>query len=113
MMRGVFQLGGGPGVVLEGTIVVALVAIYQLLRVRLSRWWAVLATVLIAVFPPVLGYLTALQRDVWFGSTALMTYALLVRGRALVAQGAPRCGPGSRSCRSGSPWPLARTRYRR
>ena len=79
MMRGLFQLGGGPGVVLECTIFVALVAIYQLLRVRLSRWWAVLATVGIAVFPPVLGYLTALQRDVWFGSTALMTYALLVR----------------------------------
>ena len=79
MMRGLFQLGGGPGVVLECTIFVALVAIYQLLRVRLSRWWAVLATVGIAVFPPVLGYLTSLQRDVWFGSTALMTYALLVR----------------------------------
>ena len=79
MMRGLFQLGGGPGVVLECTIFVALVAIYQLLRVRLSRWWAVLATMGITVFPPVLGYLTALQRDVWFGSTALMTYALLVR----------------------------------
>jgi hypothetical protein len=79
LMRGVFKLGGGPGVVLEGTIAVVVVAIYQLLRVRLSRWWAVLATMLIAVFPPVLGYLTSLQRDLWFGATALMTYALLVR----------------------------------
>lgn len=79
LMRGVFKLGGGPGVVLEGTILVVVVAIYELLRVCLSRWWAVLTTVLISLFPAVLGYLTSLQRDVWFGATALMTYALLVR----------------------------------
>jgi len=53
---------GGPGIVVAVTILTVLLSLYELLRARLSRWHAALATILVAVSPPVLGYLTALQR---------------------------------------------------
>ena len=79
MMRGLFLLGGGPGIVVAATILTVLLSLYELLRARLSRWYAALASILVAVSPPVLGYLTALQRDVWFGASTLLSYALLVK----------------------------------
>jgi len=79
VMRGLFLLGGGPGIVVAVTILTVLLSLYELLRARLSRWHAALATILVAVSPPVLGYLTALQRDVWFGASTLLSYALLVK----------------------------------
>lgn len=93
LMRGLFLLGGGPGIVVMVTILVALVSLYELLRVRLSRWSSVLVSVLISISPPVLGYITSLQRDVWFGSATLASYALLVR--------ATRCSPRARSICAG------------
>ncbi len=80
LMRGLFLLGGGPGIVVGATILTVVLSIYELLRARLSRWQAALVSMLICVSPPVLGYLTALQRDVWFGASTLLSYALLVKG---------------------------------
>jgi hypothetical protein len=79
LWQGLFRLGGSPGIVLFCGIALTLLATHQLLRIRLSRWVAVWVTLLIAVFPPVLGFLGALARDTWFGAFTLAAYALVVR----------------------------------
>ena len=81
LWRGLFLLHVSPGFVLWATIAVFVFAVYELLRLGLGRRAAVVATLLIAVFPPVLGYLGSLQRDVWFGASTLAAYALVARAQ--------------------------------
>jgi hypothetical protein len=95
LWRGLFLLHLSPGFVLWGTLAVFLLSVYELLRVALGRRWAVVGALLITVFPPVLGFLASLQRDTWFGASALAAYALA--GRAQRKAGLQRgvAGAGS------------------
>lgn len=79
--RPLFLLHLSPGFVLWVTITIFFFSVYELLRLVLGRWPAVGVTFLVAVFPPVLGYLGALSRDAWFGTATLACYALLARGQ--------------------------------
>jgi hypothetical protein len=87
LWRGLFRLGGSPGIVLFCGIALTLLATHQLLRTCLSRWVAVVVTLLIGVFPPVLGYLGSLQRDTWFGAFTLAAYALIIRASRVSGRG--------------------------
>jgi hypothetical protein len=87
LWRGLFRLGGSPGIVLFCGIALTLLATHQLLRTWLSRWVAVVVTLLIGVFPPVLGFLGSLQRDTWFGAFTLAAYACIIRASRLSGRG--------------------------
>jgi hypothetical protein len=87
LWRGLFRLGGSPGIVLFCGIALTLLATHQLLRTWLSRWVAVVVTLLIGVFPPVLGYLGSLQRDTWFGAFTVAAYALILKASCASGRG--------------------------
>jgi hypothetical protein len=87
LWRGLFRLGGSPGIVLFCGIALTLLATHQLLRAWLSRWVAVVVTLLIGVFPPVLGYLGSLERDTWFGAFTLAAYAFIIRASRASGRG--------------------------
>lgn len=87
LWRGLFRLGGSPGIVLFCGIALTLLATHQLLRTWLSRWVGVVVTLLIGVFPPVLGYLGSLQRDTWFGAFTLAAYAFIIRASRVSGRG--------------------------
>jgi hypothetical protein len=82
--RGLFLLHLSPGFVLWATMAVFLFAVYELLRLALGRRGAVIGAILIAVFPPILGFLGSLQRDTWFGVATLAAYALLARAQKTI-----------------------------
>jgi hypothetical protein len=79
LWRQLFLLHISPGFVLWLNIAIFLLALYELLRCALSRWTAVAVTLLITAFPPVLGFLGSLQREVWFSTATLASYALVAR----------------------------------
>ncbi len=79
MWRLLFLLHLSPGFVLLASTTIFVLSVFEILRCVLGRWAAVVATLLITAFPPVLGVLCSLSRDVWFGSLNLAAYALAVR----------------------------------
>lgn len=79
MWRVLFLLHLSPGFVLLASTTIFVFSAYELLRMVLPRGVAVVVTLLIVAFPPVLGFLGALQRETWFGASALASYALLAR----------------------------------
>jgi hypothetical protein len=68
-----------PGWVLAGGVLTLLVGLYLLLRVRLSQPWAVLAAVLVFVFPPILSFDVELGTDAWFASAILCGFGFAAR----------------------------------
>jgi hypothetical protein len=73
--HGLYLIHLSPGFVLWATITIFLLSVYELLRVGLRRRWSVTGALLIAFYPPVLGYLVVLQRDTWFAASTLGAYA--------------------------------------
>jgi hypothetical protein len=79
MWRPLFLLHLSPGFVLLGSTTVVVLSVFQLLRCAMRPVTALVFTVAVVLFPPVLGYLGALSRDTWFGAAVLAAYALIVR----------------------------------
>lgn len=77
--RPLFLLHISPGFVLWLTIATFMLSVYELLRIAWNRWPAVAVTLLLTLFPPVLGFLGSLTRDTWFGACTFGAYALLAR----------------------------------
>ncbi len=68
-----------PGWVLSGGVLMLLVGLYLNLRVRISRPWALLATVLVFIFPPVLSFGVQLGTDAWFVASILCGFGFASR----------------------------------
>jgi hypothetical protein len=79
MWRLLFLLHLTPGFVLLGSTTVVVFSIFELLRCAMRPVTAMIFTVAVALFPPVLGFLGSLSRDTWFGAAVLAAYALIVR----------------------------------
>jgi hypothetical protein len=92
LWRDLFRLGGSPGIVLFCTVALTVLAIYELLRIDLSRQIALPLTIAIVLFPPVFGFLGSLQRDTWFGAFTLSAYALSAKASLSVGKTRPLFG---------------------
>lgn len=68
-----------PGWVLAASLVTLLGGIYLLLRIRLSRPWAVVAASAVLLFPPVLGWAVQVGRDQWFATFIVAGFGLAAR----------------------------------
>lgn len=79
MWRVLFLVHLSPGFVLLASTTVFILSTFELLRTVLPRGAGILVTIVIVAFPPVLGFLGALQRETWFGASVLASYALLAR----------------------------------
>ncbi len=77
--RGLFILHLSPGFVLLATILGVLLSTYEILSNVFRRWASVVMTLVIAIFPPIFGYLGSLQRDAWFAAFTLAGYALAIK----------------------------------
>ncbi|MEO8695213.1 MAG: hypothetical protein ABI658_16930 [Acidimicrobiales bacterium] len=75
--RPFWRLGYGIGWAFATTLLAFVVGIYSILRVRLARVAAVIGTLLIVSFPPVLGFAVNFGRDQWTTSLALATFGAL------------------------------------
>src|SRR5262249_12722042 len=93
--------------VLAGSVLTLLVGLYLLLRVRMARPWAVLAAVLVFVFPPVLGFDVVIGTDAWFAALIVCGFGFALRwagarggSRALSAAVAVACASLAQAARS-------------
>jgi hypothetical protein len=57
-----------------------LVGMYLVLRIRLSRRWALVSTLVVFVYPPVLAYAVHIAGDSWMVAFTLCAFGLLARG---------------------------------
>ena len=72
--RPFWRMGYGIGWAFATTLLCFVLGVYSILRVRLGRAAAVVATMLIVSFPPVLGFAVNFGRDQWTTSLALGTF---------------------------------------
>lgn len=79
LWRPFWLIGAGPGWVMTAGIVTFVLGLYGVLRVRFGRPAAVIATIVITLLPPVLGWVIYLGRDLWFTAFFLVGCAALVR----------------------------------
>ncbi len=79
LWRPFWLLGVGPGWVTWASTIVFLFGLYSLVRCALPRAAAVVATVLVLAYPPVLGHLGYLGRDLWYTAFFLAAGAALLR----------------------------------
>lgn len=79
LWHAVWPLGLRPATVFVLQVVIFIPALYLILRGVFTRTWATLVTVAICFSPPVYGMLGYLSRDMWFTTTLLLAFGLLVR----------------------------------
>ncbi|MFN0029648.1 MAG: hypothetical protein ACKV2O_21045 [Acidimicrobiales bacterium] len=79
LWRPLWLLGLGPGWVTAASTLTVLVGLYGVLRGMLRRRGALIGTVATVVFPPVLGYLGYLGRDLWYVAFYLLALAGMAR----------------------------------
>ena len=69
-----------PGWVLAGGVMALLAGMYLVLRIRLSRAWALACSLVVFVYPPVLAYAVHIGGDSWVAALTLCAFGLLARG---------------------------------
>lgn len=79
-----YKWGFGPGWMLTAQVAGMCAGIYLLLRIVIPRGWAAVLTALIALSPPVFSQTILLGRDMWFMSTALLTFGCAARAIAAI-----------------------------
>jgi hypothetical protein len=77
LWRPFWRLGFGIGWAFATTLLCFVVSIYSILRVRLPRPGAVVATLVIVSMPQVLGFAVMFGRDQWATSLALATFGAI------------------------------------
>ncbi len=89
MWRGLLLIGlRSTGWILTGGVMIMLVGLYLLLRARMSRWLAVIAAVVVLVFPPVLSFSIVIGTDGWFAASIVCAFGFA--SRCARTQGAAR-----------------------
>jgi hypothetical protein len=69
-----------PGWVLAGGVMALLVGMYLVLRMRLSRAWALAWALAVFAYPPVLAYAVHIGSDSWVAAFTVCAFGLLARG---------------------------------
>ncbi len=77
-----------PGWMFAGGVLIMLVALYLVLRARLSRPLALMAAVAVFAFPPVLSFSIVIGTDGWFAASILCAFGFAIRSAR--TQGASR-----------------------
>jgi len=85
-----WPIGLRPGAILVLQVGVFMVGAYLVARAAFSRLGSAVAASLIAISPPVLGYLGTLSRDAWFIGLLLVCFGLLIRALRVDAVQAKR-----------------------
>lgn len=80
MWRGLLLIGlRSPGWMLAGGVMMLLVGLYLLLRACMSRSLALIAAVVVLVFPPVLSFSIVIGTDSWFAGSILCAFGFASR----------------------------------